>query len=224
MSSPPAAPVGPARHSPPRVSLLKRLAKVVLWPYMRLWHDMRVEGLANLPPRGPLLVLVNHASMLDVTGLMVADPYPDTVVVVKASLFKIPLVRQVLEAWGAIPVERQGRDVAGIRALLGALRDGRVVAVAAEGRRTRRGRLEPINPVLARIAAGADVPLVAVGIAGSFAALPPGAMLPRRLPIVVRIGRPFRLPEGIDTQVAAQRIRDEIAALLPPEQRPLDAA
>ncbi len=211
-------------REPSREALRRRVAKRVLRAYMRLWHDLGVEGLEHLPPRGPLLVLVNHASLLDVMALMSVDPYTDTATVAKASLFRVPLVKQVLEAWGAIPVERHGRDIGGIRTLIGALRSGRVVVVAAEGRRTRVGRLEPINPVLARIAATADVPLVAVGIAGSFAALPPGARFPRRRRITVRVGRVFRLPPGTSQEEAAACIRAEIAALLPPEQRPLDVA
>src|SRR5919201_5688526 len=150
---------------------------------------------------------------------MVLDPFPNTATVVKASMFKVPVVSWFLRQWGAIPVERQGRDSTGVRTMLSHLRSGGVMAVAAEGRRTRSGRLEAINPVLARIAAKADVPLVAVGIVGSFQALPPGAVLPRRRPITVRVGEPFRLPPGIGAQAAAERIQQEIARLLPPGQQ-----
>ena len=173
---------------------------------------------------GPLLVLLNHASLLDVPALMVVDPYPDTVTVVKASLFKIPVVRWFLEQWHAIPVERQGRDSTSVRAMLSILRGGGVVTVAAEGRRTRSGRLEPINPVLARIALSADVPILPVGIRGSFEALPPGAKLPRRKKIVVRAGVPFQLARGTPVEAAAARTRAEIALLLPAAMQPLDDA
>src|SRR5207248_836340 len=102
-----------------------------------------------------------------------------------------------------IPVERQGRDSAGVRAMLGVLRAGGVICVAAEGRRTRSGHLEAINPVLARIAVSADVPVLPVGIRGSYAALPPGALLPRPRRIVVRVGPAFRLARGTDAAAAA---------------------
>jgi 1-acyl-sn-glycerol-3-phosphate acyltransferase len=137
-------------------------------------------------------------------------------------MFKLPVINWVLHTWSAIPVEREGRDMAGVRAILSALRRGGVVAIAAEGRRTRSGRLEPINPVLARIAASADVPIVPVGIRGSYEALPPGAILPRPRPIVVRVGPAFRLPRDTSANAAAERIRVEIARLLPPEMQPLD--
>jgi 1-acyl-sn-glycerol-3-phosphate acyltransferase len=207
-----------------REPALRGLARRILNVYMRGWHGLRVEGLEHLPPRGPGLVLLNHASLLDIPALMALDPYPDTAMIAKASLLRVPVLGTLLRQWGAIPVERQGRDSSGVRALLAALRDGRVVAVAAEGRRTRSGHLEAINPVLAKIAAAADVPLVPMGIGGSFAALPPGAVFPRRRPVVVRVGRPFRLARGTDPASAAERIQAEIAALLPPEQQPVRAS
>jgi 1-acyl-sn-glycerol-3-phosphate acyltransferase len=106
--------------------------------------------------------------------------------------------------------------------MLGVLRAGRVLAVAAEGRRTRSGRLEAINPVLARIAASANVPIIPVGISGTFEALPPGAVFPRPQQIHVRVGEPFRLPPGTDAATAARVIREQTAALLPPAMRPLE--
>jgi 1-acyl-sn-glycerol-3-phosphate acyltransferase len=135
-------------------------------------------------------------------------------------MFKLPLIGWVLHRWGAIPVEREGRDSGSIRRMLGVLREGRVLAVAAEGTRTRSGHLEAVNPVLARIAASADVPLVPVGIVGSFRALPPGAVLPRPTKILVRVGTPFRLERGVSADEAARRIQEHIAALLPPDMQP----
>jgi 1-acyl-sn-glycerol-3-phosphate acyltransferase len=205
-----------------KMPLARKVTKAILGTYMRLYHGLELEGADNVPPHGPLLILLNHASLLDVPALMVVDPYPDTVTVVKASLFKVPGVVWFLKQWNAIPVERQGRDSSSVRAMLSLLRAGRVVTVAAEGRRTRSGRLETINPVLARIAMSADVPLLPVGIRGSFEALPPGALLPRPKKIVVRAGVPFRIERGTDVLVAAERIRREIAALLPAAMQPLD--
>jgi len=201
----------------PRV---RRIIKAVLAVYLHLYHHLEIEGMENVPPRGPAIVVVNHASLLDVPVLMVADPYPDTATIVKASMFNAPIVSWFLRQWGAIPVERQGRDSTSVRSMLGVLRSGGVMAVAAEGTRARDGHLGPINPVLAKIAAGANVPVLPVGIRGSFEALPAGAKLPRPIKIIVRVGKPFRFAKGTDAAIAAERIRTEIAALLPPHMQP----
>src|ERR671932_133472 len=131
--------------SPPTAS-----APPVPMPFTRVFHALELRGADHIPPRGPAIVVLNHASLLDVPALMVLAPFPNTATVVKASMFRVPIVSWVLRQWGAIPVERQGRDSSGVRTLLGVLRSGGVVAVAAEGRRTRSGRLEAINPILAR--------------------------------------------------------------------------
>ena len=189
---------------------------------MRFWHGLELHGGENLPTQGPALVLLNHASLLDAPALITVDPCPTTVALTKASLLKVPIVGFALRQWGAVPVDREGRDSAGVCALLSVLRANGVVAVAAEGRRSRTGRLAPVNPVLARVAAGVNVPLIPIGIGGSFAALPPGALLPRRRKIVIRVGAPFQLARGTSAEDAARRIRREIGQLLPVSQQPLD--
>lgn len=203
-----------------REPLARRVARLVLRAYARRWHHLSLEGMENVPPHGPALVMSNHSSMLDVLALMAADPFPDTVFVVKASMLDVPIVRNLLLLWHAIPVERHGHDASGIRALLAALRAGRVAALAPEGTRSRTGRLGRINPVLARIAVRAQVPIIPVGIAGSFAALPPGAYVPRPMPIHLRVGPLLYLPPDTSAEAAAEAIQSAIARLLPPEQRP----
>ena len=205
-----------------RMPFARRVIKALLGPYMRGYHRLEVRGLEHIPAQGPLIVVLNHASLLDVPALMVADPFPNTATIVKASLFKVPIVRWFLEQWHAIPVERQGRDSSGVRQLLTHLRAGGVLAVAAEGRRTRNGHLEAINPVLAKIVAGAQVPVLPLGISGSYEALPPGAILPRPRQIIIQVGPPFRFERGTDGPAAAERIRRAIAEQLPQRMQPVD--
>src|SRR5438105_9544260 len=93
-----------------REPLGKRLLRGLLGVYIRLYHHIELVNGERLPRSGPCIIVLNHASLLDVPALMVLDPYPDTATIVKASLFKVPGLALLLSYWGAIAVERQGRD------------------------------------------------------------------------------------------------------------------
>src|SRR6266508_695647 len=80
---------------------LRRVVRALLGAYMRLYHRLELRGREHLPRRGPAIVLVNHASLLDVPALMVLDPYPDTIFIAKASLFNVPVVGWLLGQWDA---------------------------------------------------------------------------------------------------------------------------
>ncbi len=206
----------------PQTTTLTRVSKAILMAYFRLYHRYQVLGTEHLPPRPPLLALTNHVSLLDVPAFGLADRWPGSVLVGKASLMRVPIVSQVLRSWGVIPVDRDGRDAGALRDVLRCLREGRLVAVAAEGTRNRAGGLGEVNPVLARLAITTDAPLIAVVAIGTYQALPPGAWFPRPVPIRVRIGPMFDLrylrarPRDEAIRLASAEIRDRLAALLPP--------
>jgi 1-acyl-sn-glycerol-3-phosphate acyltransferase len=59
--------------------------------------------------------------------------------------YDVPGLRRGLDAIGAIPVDRSGRDLAATRAALRALEDGCVVGVFPEGRIATRKELLPFQ-------------------------------------------------------------------------------
>src|SRR3569833_2396665 len=107
LSSPPSVRNDATMQStaPTRLPWLRRASQRVIGMYMRVWHGLEVRGAEHIPAHGPALVLMNHTSMLDVLALMAINPYGDAAMLAKASLFRVPFIGGLIDAWGAIPVE-----------------------------------------------------------------------------------------------------------------------
>jgi 1-acyl-sn-glycerol-3-phosphate acyltransferase len=182
-----------SRLSDPR---LKVFTKLLVRAYFKLYHQLEILGQEHLPPQPPVFVLTNHVSNLDVPAFVLADPYVGSSPVVKESLLHVPIVKQVLKSWAAIPVARDGNDTTALREVLTKLKQGRLVALAAEGTRNREGKLGETNPVLARLAIQASasgIPLIPLAAVGTYEALPRGAVFPKPHKVRVLIGPQFDL-------------------------------
>lgn len=211
---------------------LQHLTRAVVGVYLRLYHRLAWQIPASIPKQGPIIGLAAHFSLLDTVALMYVDPYhPESTLVVKESLMRVPGLRQILAAWGVIPVARQGRDVSALRDIVDVvMRQRRPICIAPEGARSRTGHLGPMHPVLMRLVADLackGIPVVPVVVPGAYEALPPGARFPRPRKLRVVLGDPIDFSPW-----CGKRIRDEelveigrlvqgtLAELLPPERRP----
>lgn len=214
------------QNSPAAERVLRSLFAV----YLRLWHGFEVHYGPSVPHRGPFLALSSHFSLLDPVALIVADPDPPrTTLVVSAHMMQVPLVSQVLKVWGAVPVARDGRDIVALRLIRRVLGAGRGICIAAQGTRSRTGRLGPMHPALMRLAAGVardGIPVVPIAVVGSYESLPPGAHFPRRHKIQVIADGPVDLVSeesvrrGDGLARVAEIVQDGLSRLLPPERRP----
>jgi 1-acyl-sn-glycerol-3-phosphate acyltransferase len=161
----------------------------VCWVVSLVWFRFRYAGRANVPARGPVVLVANHQSHLDPALVGVACSRP-TGALARHSLFVGPfgwLIRSI----GAVPIDRARGGVAGFKATLTMLRDGRVLLVFPEGTRTHDGRLQPFQPGFCALARRSDAAIVPVAIDGAFAAFPRGAALPRPRPIRLVFSQPI---------------------------------
>lgn len=175
----------------------------------------RVYGAQKVPQTGPLIAVSNHGSYFDPPILSCSLRRP-VAFMAKEELFKIPLLKQAIQWYGAYPVKRGAGDRTAIRAAIAALHEGWIVGIFLEGTRTPDGRI--LNPKLgaAMIAAKARVPLLPVSLWGTERILPKGSSFPRRVPVTVRIGEPIAPPPSTkreDLQAIAELCADRINAM-----------
>ena len=152
------------------VDVVYPAAKAVFWPGLRYGLRWTMEGLANIPARGPVILASNHVSYLDplTLGFVAAHRERRVRFLAKAELFAKPGLGPLLRGAHQIPVARGSRDAAGaLAAAVDALGRGECVAVFPEG--TISLDLEPMRGKsgAARLAQQARVPVVPVGLWGT---------------------------------------------------------
>lgn len=186
------------------------------------YATLEVRGVENVPPDGPLVVAVNHLNDGD-PGILGWSIPRKLVFMTKAELFKVPVLKQFLEAYGAFPVRRGEADLGALRAAGEVLKAGDALVIFPEGKRSGEpARMGKAQAGTALVALRSDVPVLPCAIIGSqHMAMPKMFLKPfQRWHITVTIGEPFVLPKParLNAEAAAegtQVIMEKIAALLP---------
>ncbi len=199
------------------MGLSYRIGKTGFQLFFHCYFRGSVHHVEHVPRHGAFILASNHASFLDPT--MVGQALRQEICfLARKSLFRNPIVGAILRSWKAIPVDRDEADVAGVRSILHALKDGDAVMLFPEGTRTRDGNLQPARPGVGFLVAKANVPVVPARIWGSFEAMGRGRKWPRPRKLHVTFGPPLRFDAtGLkreDKQAAYQKISEDIMAAI----------
>jgi 1-acyl-sn-glycerol-3-phosphate acyltransferase len=160
---------------------------------LRGYFGGRVYGAENVPRKGPLIVVANHASDFDPPIVSAAVRRPVSYMA-KEELFRVPVLKQAITLYGAYPVKRGSADRSAIRAALAQLEAGWAVGVFLEGTRTPDARIPSPKLGAAMLAAKAQVPLLPLSLWGTQAIIRKGERVPHRVPVTVRIGEAITPP------------------------------
>lgn len=98
----------------------------VVSPVLHGFLRGRIYGAENVPKEGPLVVVSNHASDFDPPIVSCAMRRP-VAFMAKEELFRIPVLKQGIELYGAYPVKRGSADRSAIRSALDCLSDRKSV-------------------------------------------------------------------------------------------------
>lgn len=171
----------------------------VVNPMLRLYFRGRIYGAENVPRKGPLIVVANHASDFDPPILSSTVRRPVSYMA-KEELFQVPVLKQAIQLYGAYPVKRGSADRSAIREALKQLEQGWAVGIFLQGTRTADGLIPEPKIGAALIAAKAQAPLLPVSLWGTQRILAKGSPLPRPVPLTIRIGEPIDPPASTDRQ------------------------
>jgi len=186
--------------------------------YLRGYHRLRVEGAEHLPAKPPFVMIGNHTSHLDALVLASSLPWRlrREVFPIAAGdvFFETPVVALFSAMMlNALPMWRKRCGSHAMQELRDRLLGGPSIYILfPEGTRSRDGAMGRFKPGLGMIVAGSPVPVVPCHLEGAFAAIPPGARLPRPLPLRLRIGPPLTFGDLPNDRSGWQEIATRLEA------------
>lgn len=192
-----------------------RFAMAACTPTVRWWGRLEVDGLEHLPTAGPVLLAGNHDSHWDPVAVgIAARPSRQIRALAKASMWKRPGLRHILDGMGQIPIERGAGDVGALDAATAELRDGACIGIFPEGTLSR-GKILRARSGIGRLAANVpEAEIVCVAVAGTVD-IARGPV--RRPDIRISFFRPAGggLQDGEHHKAFAQRLLDDVRERAP---------
>lgn len=196
--------------------------KGVLFFVRAVGVKIRVTGLEHIP-EGACLFVANHTSSADAPAVVGAIPRR-IAILLKRSLFAVPIVGTAFRLAHFIPVERAKHEeaVAALEKATEALRGGQSFLIYPEGTRSPDGRLQEFKKGAVVMAIKAGVPIVPMACSGAHRVMEKRSLIIHPGEILVEFLEPIDATQYALEQRDELRLRvhDAIAAGLPPDQRP----
>lgn len=206
---------------------MSRTTRVVNWVVRGVFEAVcRIDlpELKKVPQQGPMILIGNHINFLEVPVIVPhLEPRP-LVGLAKRETWDNPLFNFLFKRWEMIPIDRGEVDRDAFRAALEALAQGKLLAVAPEGTRSKDGCLLQGKPGIVALALRSEAPLLPVAFFGHENFWTNLKRL-RRTDFHIAVGRPFRLALGGQAvsrelrQAVTDEMMSKIAELLPERYR-----
>lgn len=173
--------------------MLYYIGYALLWVYFKSYFRLKVIGLNNVPKKGGVIVVSNHASFLDPPLVGVSISTRSTFFLARDTLFKNILFGFILRQVHSFPVNRGAGFRSGFKTAIDLLHQGKLVLMFPEGTRSFDGKLQRGKPGAGMLIYDAKVPVIPCYIDGSDKAMPRGTKLIKPGKICVKFGKPIEL-------------------------------
>lgn len=199
------------------------IARIAVRITLFLFTSCQLNGMKNIPEKGPLLIIANHLSLAD-PPLVSVSINRETVFMAKEELFKTRFTNYFIRSFGAFPVRRNRLDKTALKEAERALSSGKVLVMFPEATRSKNGGLQKAFPGAAMIALRNGAPIVPIALTGTEKIRGFSWML-HRYRVKLTVGQPFHLPSANGKtsrqQIAecADLMMEHIAEILPESYR-----
>ena len=176
----------------------------------------KVNGVENLPEKGPYLICSNHQSYVD--PLLLASVLPwrlfrDTFAVGTSDIFGKGFMRRLARALRVVVLDPDANLVPAMRAGAYGLSQNRILILYPEGERTNDGNLTVFRKGAAILSIHTQSPIVPVAIEGFYEAWPRHKKYPKFTRLQMTIGKPILPPPASEASESAyERLTAELKA------------
>jgi long-chain acyl-CoA synthetase len=175
---------------------------------------LKIQGLENLPQKGPLLLCSNHQSYIDPLILAGALPwhlFRDTFAVGTSEIFGQGFMRRLARKLRIVVLDPDANLVPAMRAGAYGLRHDRVLVLYPEGERTNTGNFGVFRKGAAILSIHTQTPIIPIAIEGFYEAWPRHQKFPKLTRLQMEIGKPILPPAE---SAASEAAYDELTAEL----------
>jgi len=167
------------------------VVKAICWLILKIFWRMEIIGIENLPESGGFIIASNHVSYLD-PAVLVASSNKKIYFLTKKEVFKNTFVSFILKNLNAFSVDRRNVDMLAFKKAINILREEKVLGIFPEGTRSSNGELQELKLGAIKIAIKTGVPILPVGIFGTYKIYPRDIKFPIlfKHKIIVKYGAP----------------------------------
>jgi 1-acyl-sn-glycerol-3-phosphate acyltransferase len=210
-----------------KISRTERLVNEVIYWAVRIFVQIDADSLAQVPQKGPLLLITNHINFLE--GPIVYTDLQhrherDLTGFAKIEFWDNPITAFLFDTWETIPLRRGEADLSAIKEAVARIKAGAVFAMAPEGTRSSNAQLLRAHAGIAMLAHMSGAPILPIAGFGHENYIDDLKHF-RRLNYHLIMGKPFRLDAGGNRvkgdirQEMADEIMYQLAVLLPEKYR-----
>jgi len=155
--------------------LLRALIRMLLFLFYRhRWYNPR-----NVPDEGPVLLLSNHQSYLDLVLLGTGLGHRHFHSMARHTLFRNRFFAWLIRSLNAFEVDQSRGDLKAMRTAIDRLKAGNCLLVFPEGSRTADGHVHKLQPGVMLLVKRAKPTVVPAAVEGAYDIWPVGAAKPK---------------------------------------------
>lgn len=140
--------------------------RMVKWLYNNLTH-VTVENEHLMPKEGACIITLNHLSRLDFPALIQLERYNDIYCVAADTYRSFPIFGKIISDSDMIWIDRTKADFTAMKRIMTELRNGKIIALAPEGTRSKTQALLQGKEGVTMIASKTRVPLISLSVIGT---------------------------------------------------------